>query len=243
MFPRACAVAVAATLTLVGVGVLPGPVAAESGDAPAAEERSIRLGGVSVDLRKRTRQVVTVNHRSGWHATVRMWRKSGGDWRRVATARDGRTGYGGLVPGDDREQGTGTTPLGSYTMTQSFGLAHRPKGTDLRFHRVRSGDYWVQDNRSRWYNTLRNRRQGGFRWWLDGYNSSERLRDYPGQYRWSVVINFNRPDPVRHRGSGIFLHVNGSGATAGCVSTPKWFIRKTMKRLDPGKRPVIAIGR
>jgi len=47
---------------------------------------------------------------------------------------------------------------------------------------------------------------------------------------------------VRHRGSGIFLHVNGRGATAGCVSTPKRFIRKAMKRLDPRRHPLIAIG-
>jgi len=198
-----------------------------------------------VRLRPGTRQVVTVNHRRGWHATVvLLWRHRRSEpWTRVLSARDGRTGYGGLVPGKDREQGTGTTPLGTYRMTESFGLARRPRGTALPFHRVRSGDYWVQDNASRWYNTLRNKRRGGFRWRLDGYNGSERLRDYPGQYRWSVVIDFNRPHPVRHRGSGIFLHVNGSGATAGCVSTPRRFIRTAMKRLDPDRAPVIAIGR
>ncbi|MBA3720423.1 MAG: hypothetical protein H0W95_09120 [Nocardioidaceae bacterium] len=217
--------------------------AAQATAATNAADRTIRLGGVRVNLRANTRQVVTVNHRVGWHANVRMWTKDGDRWRRTFTARDGRTGYGGLVRGPDREQGTGTTPIGSYSMTESFGIARQPRGTDLRFHRVRPGDYWVQDNASRWYNTLRNRHKGGFRWRLDGYNSSERLKDYPGQYRWSVVVDFNRPTPVRHRGSGIFLHVNGRGATAGCVSTPKWFMRKAMKRLDPGKHPLIAIGR
>ena len=48
---------------------------------------------------------------------------------------------------------------------------------------------------------------------------------------------------MRHRGSGIFLHVNGSGATAGCVSAPRWFIKSLMRRLDPDRSPVIAIGR
>ena len=48
---------------------------------------------------------------------------------------------------------------------------------------------------------------------------------------------------VRHRGAGIFLHVNGRGATAGCVSVPRWFMRSTMVRLDPARVPVIAIGR
>lgn len=220
------------------------PTAPVIGTEPsAASSRSVQLAGVHVRPRAHTRQVITVNHRHGQRATVRFWRLAHGKWRSGFSARDGRTGYGGLVPGRRREQGSGTTPLGSYRMTESFGLAPRPRGSELAFHRVRAGDYWVQDNRSRWYNTLRNKRQGGFRWRLEGRNGSERLRDYPGQYRWSVVIDFNRPDPVRHRGSGIFLHVNGDGATAGCVSAPRWFIKKSMRHLDPGKRPVIAIGR
>jgi hypothetical protein len=48
---------------------------------------------------------------------------------------------------------------------------------------------------------------------------------------------------VRHRGGAIFLHVNGSGATAGCASAPRWFMRRVMNRLDQDRVPVIAIGR
>ena len=35
-----------------------------------------------------------------------------------------------------------------------------------------------------------------------------------------MVTDFNIKQ-VRHRGAGIFLHVNGAGATAGCVSAPR----------------------
>ena len=44
---------------------------------------------------------------------------------------------------------------------------------------------------------------------------------------------------MRHRGSGIFLHVNGRGATAGCVSAPRRFIRSLVRLLDPARVPVI----
>ena len=109
---------------------------------------------------------------------------------------------------------------------------------------MRRGDYWVQDNRSEFYNRYRNRHQRGFRWWLptSDPNSSERLLDYREQYEWAIVMDFNR-DQVRRRGSGIFLHVNGSGATAGCVSAPRGFVRKLMFRLDRQRVPVIAVGR
>ena len=39
------------------------------------------------------------------------------------------------------------------------------------------------------------------------------------------------------------FHVNGRGATAGCISAPRWFLRSAMARLDPARVPVIAIGR
>ncbi|MDN5855132.1 MAG: L,D-transpeptidase family protein [Actinomycetia bacterium] len=205
----------------------------------------LKLGGVQVKLRPHTRQVVTVNKKRGHHARVTFWQKRKGAWTRVRTTKRGHIGYGGLVRPKKRKQGTGTTPLGTYRMPRAFGNGRAPKRTRVPYHRVHGGDYWVQDNRSRYYNTRRHRAQGGFRWWLpsSAYNSSERLADYQHQYRWAIVIAFNRPDPVRRRGSGIFLHVNGKGATAGCVSAPKPFIRTVMKRLRPKARPLIAIGR
>ena len=66
--------------------------------------------------------------------------------------------------------------------------------------------------------------------------------DYPVQYEYSIVTSFNARQ-VRHRGAGIFVHVNGSGATAGCVSAPRSFLRALVARLDPDRAPVVAIGR
>ena len=212
--------------------------------AEAQAPRTVRLDGVTVELARGTTQVVTVNHTGGYRARVTLWAKDGDRWVQRLRATDGRIGYGGLVRGVDRRQGTGTTPLGTYALPWAFGQVREKSGWKLRYRRVRAGDYWVQDNASDFYNRYRNKRQGGFRWWLPSSdpNSSERLKDYRQQYEWSIVVNYN-PNQVRHRGSGIFLHVNGSGATAGCVSAPRRFIRALMFRLDPDRRPVIAIGR
>ena len=222
--------------------VLVAPVAAAHVEATTLDE-TVTLDGVVVRLRTGTSQVVTVNHTRSHYARVTLWRLVGTDWERRLQAK-GRTGYGGLVPGDQREQGTGTTPLGTYPLLSSFGTHARNTAWDLAHRQIRRGDYWVQDNRSDHYNRYRNKNAGGFRWWLptSNYNSSERLADYRVQYEYSIVIGYNW-EQVRHRGSGIFLHVNGRGATAGCVSAPRWFIRQMMVRLDPGNRPLIAIGR
>jgi L,D-peptidoglycan transpeptidase YkuD (ErfK/YbiS/YcfS/YnhG family) len=209
-----------------------------------AAPRHIRLDGVGVTLRDGTRQVVTVNRTSGHHARVTLWGLSAGHWRKRVQSTDGRIGYGGLVAATRRKQSTGTTPLGTFALPWAFGM-HAPDASwALPYRRVRRGDFWVQDNRSPYYNRYRNQSQGGFRWWLkpSSADASERLGEYREQYEWSIVIDFNRGQ-VRHRGSGIFLHVNGAGATAGCVSAPRWFIKELMGRLDPDRRPLIAIGR
>jgi L,D-peptidoglycan transpeptidase YkuD (ErfK/YbiS/YcfS/YnhG family) len=211
---------------------------------PAPARTAVTLGGVRVRLRPGTEQVVTVNRRHGYHARVSYWVLRGGDWQRRFTAADGRIGYGGLVAPDLRKQGTGTTPLGTHGLVSAFGMHAADERWQLRYRKVRRGDYWVQDNESAFYNRYRNKRQGEFRWWLptSDVNSSERLLDYRQPYEWSIVTDFNW-EQVRRRGSGIFLHVNGSGATAGCVSAPRVFIRKLIFRLDRARVPVIAVGR
>jgi L,D-peptidoglycan transpeptidase YkuD (ErfK/YbiS/YcfS/YnhG family) len=209
-----------------------------------AQDTEVTLGGVRVALRPDTRQVVTVNHTRGYHARIGYWVLRDGGWTRLYDVRDGRIGYGGLVAPKQRRQGTGTTPSGTTKLISAFGRHPRAGSWDLPYRRIRKGDYWVEDNRSRYYNRYRNKAQGGFRWWLPASheNSSERLRDFPVQYEYSIVTSYNR-NQVRHRGAGIFLHVNGSGATAGCVSAPRSFLATMMRRLDPARVPVMAVGR
>ena len=47
---------------------------------------------------------------------------------------------------------------------------------------------------------------------------------------------------MRGRGAGIFLHVDGHGATAGCVSVPRDAMRRIVLWADPGRKPHMAIG-
>jgi len=210
----------------------------------AAPTPSTTLDEVPVHLRPGTEQVVTVNHTDGYHARVTFWKLTDDGWQARFAVEDGRIGYGGLVLPTKRKQGTGTTPLGTYLLPWAFGNGPEDDRWRLRYREVQSGDFWVQDNESAYYNRYRNQAKGGFRWWLptSDPDSSERLSDFGQQYRISVVTDFNIRQ-VRHRGAGIFLHVNGPGATAGCVSAPGSFMDKLMRVLDPERVPVIAVGR
>lgn len=234
------AMAVAAlALTLLAVPASVGPASA----APAGATTT-RLDGVPVRLAPQTRQVLSVNRTKGHRARVTWWVRTEQGWSAELRTGDGRIGYGGLVPGNRRRQGTGATPLGTYSLPSAFGMHAPEQAWDLPYRRVRGGDYWVQDNASAFYNRYRNKRQGGFRWRLpvSDPNSSERLLDYRDQYEWAIVTGFNR-EQVRRRGSGIFVHVNGAGATAGCVSVPRPFMRALMRRIEATPAARIAIGR
>jgi len=191
------------------------------------------------------RSVVIVRQVSRSHARVSFWVRTPSrcSLTRLFLTGTARLGYGGTVAANHRRQGTGTTPLGTFTMTQAFGNGPRPS-MRLAYHRVIKGDYWVGDNSSRYYNSLRNRSGGGFRYSLPSanVNSSEYLPHYAQQYRYAVVINFNRAPQARvhYRGSGIFLHVKGSGPTAGCVAITKSQLLTVLAYLEPGDKITIA---
>lgn len=243
MISRTRIAALACAVAVVLLPPMPGAHATQGG-ADARARSVIVLDGVRVHLRAGTEQVVTVNHTRGYRARVTFWRMTENGWTRRFVSANGRIGYGGLVPGKLRTQGTGTTPLGTYRLPWAFGFQDRRDSWRLRYRAVQQGDFWVQDNASRYYNRYRNQAEGGFRWRLPAGdpNSSERLTHFRRQYDLSVVIAYNHHQ-VRHRGAGIFLHVNGSGATSGCVSAPGWFLQKAMGALDPDLAPVIAVGR
>lgn len=206
------------------------------GSAPAAARR------YDGRLPTRTRQLLVVSAASTrtTYGTVRRYVRTGAGW----VLRDrwrARLGANGMVRAARRVQGSNTTPTGRFAITEAFGRRADP-GTALPYRHLTDADWWVQDRRSPYYNQRRLAGQGGFRVTTAGRNGSEHLRAMGPQYDFVAVIDFNRPDPVVGRGSGIFLHVTNGRATAGCVSIPRHAMRKVLRWLDPAKVPVVVIG-
>ncbi|WP_407548783.1 hypothetical protein QOM21_06515 [Streptomyces sp. Pv4-95] len=168
--------------------------------------------------------------------TVAWWQRRNGGWRKAGSA-PARFGSGGLAEGRTRVQGTSTTPTGLYDLPFAFGTAPAPAGTRTPYRRVGAGSWWCQDNASSSYNR-----------WVDprprdcAAAESERLAAYPVQYSRALVIGFNYRLPVRGRGAAIFLHVNGKGPTAGCVSVPAGAMARILAWVRPARNPHIAIG-
>ncbi|OIK00676.1 L,D-transpeptidase family protein [Streptomyces colonosanans] len=222
MRPGAVTLALA-TLTLLGAA----PVAA---GRPPLPERMAHTGGGTQLI---TAEAPGPEATSG---TVTWWDRRKGHWSRTGSA-PARFGANGLVEGASREQGANTTPTGLFGLPYAFGIRAAPTGTTMTYRRVHRDSWWCQDSASRSYNR-----------WADPLpadcraSESEHLIGYGTQYRYALVVAFNYAKPVRGRGAGIFLHVNGTGATAGCVSVPDDAMRRILAWADPTRRPHIAIG-
>ncbi|AKJ14299.1 hypothetical protein ABB07_30865 [Streptomyces incarnatus] len=212
----------ASSLGLLGLAPDPGPA-----PLPA---RMADTGGGSQLI---TAQADRADSTSG---TLTWWDLKDGQWVQAGTA-PARFGANGLVEGGSRQQGTDTTPTGLYDLPFAFGIKAAPSGTSVEYRAVREGSWWCQDNDSASYNR-----------WVEPLpadcraSESEHLVSYSTQYAYALVIGFNYEQPVRGRGAGIFLHVNGAGATAGCVSVPEDAMQRILQWAEPGKRPHIAMG-
>ncbi|MGW4908197.1 L,D-transpeptidase family protein [Streptomyces sp. NPDC004270] len=217
-------------VTLVSASLLLLGAAPGAGDPQPLPVRMADTGGGDQLI---TAEAPAPNSTSG---TVTWWERRGGQWVQVGTAA-ARFGAKGLVEGAARQQGTNTTPTGLYDLPFGFGLQAAPAGTSVKYRPVTATSWWCQDNDSASYNRWVEPLPAGCR-----ATEAEQLSSYGTQYAYALVIGFNYERPVRGRGAGIFLHVNGSGATAGCVSVPVDAMREIVRWVDPKKGPHMAIG-
>ena len=198
------------------------------------------------------RQMVTVTSR-GWgstRGTLVAWRKRSDGWHKVHGPVTVRLGYNGWARAHNRRQNTGTTPAGRFRMPYAFGNRVDPGGR-LRYRHVDSNDVWPYEPRDPATYNIYQPRQAATSHWRSDFK--ERLASYRYQYAYAVVLGFNLPSGVhwsatrhqyvaRHtadtaRGGGIFLHVQRTRYTAGCVAGPlsdiRWVVRWLNPRLDP----------
>ena len=242
----AAAAAAVAVLTASTIAAS-SPVAADAATRPLPE----RLSHIGT-----ARQVIVVTTPS-WgssYAKLQTWRQAdNGTWVQRIAPVPARVGWNGVRRAKNRLQNTGTTPAGTFALQRGFGLAN-PRGVQIPYRQVDANDWWPYDpNDPKTYNVLQPHRVDRARWRTDW---AERLKSYRRQYRYAVILDYNLPSDIVWRngqriakttadtskGGGIFLHVNGRGATAGCVSIARPRMLRVLRWLDPSKDPVIVIG-
>jgi L,D-peptidoglycan transpeptidase YkuD (ErfK/YbiS/YcfS/YnhG family) len=254
---RIAAATVVAVAGLVVVAALPQRDAAAAANPSRATgqparralpERLSHLGN--------SRQVVVVRA-ANWsttYASLVAWQMADdGTWHRFLAPVPARVGWNGFAWAARRVQNSGKTPAGTFRLLRGFGIV-RPAGVSLRYQVVNLSDWWPYDPRDpRTYNVQQTSRPRNARW---RSSWAEHLATYRRQYRFAVVLDYNLPSGVHfngrewvasqpantHKGGGIFLHVNGDGATAGCVSVSRAHMRSILRWLDPADHPRIVMG-
>jgi L,D-peptidoglycan transpeptidase YkuD (ErfK/YbiS/YcfS/YnhG family) len=174
--------------------------------------------------------VVGTSTMSTTHATTRTYERVGGGWRIVRRAMPTRVGYNGLSRPARRHAGDGTTPIGNYGFVYGFGSRSDPAVTGFSWRDLGPGDCWAGTRRkyNRWVHRTPCNPADENLW------SHARIA-----YRYAAVIDFNYRKPVYGRGSGIFLHVQTGGPTAGCVSLREADLLPVLRWMRPGARIVI----
>jgi L,D-peptidoglycan transpeptidase YkuD (ErfK/YbiS/YcfS/YnhG family) len=143
------------------------------------------------------------------HATARTYERVDGRWRIVRRAMPTRVGSNGLSRPTRRHAGDATTPIGNYGFVYGFGSRSDSGVAGFRWRTLRPGSCWAGTRRN--YNRWVTRNPCN--------PADENLWSHARvAYRYAAVIDFNYRKPVYGRGSGIFLHVQTGGPTAGCVS-------------------------
>jgi L,D-peptidoglycan transpeptidase YkuD (ErfK/YbiS/YcfS/YnhG family) len=161
------------------------------------------------------------------HGRLQRFEKAHGAWEPIglpvpvlfgkhglAWGRGALVGQGGgpLKVERDNRAPAGVFKIGTiYTYDQSL-----PQGADYPFHTVGSGDAWVDDLHSRYYNqhvVIDPKNPPG---WFE----KQKMRHGDFAYRWLVEIRHNEDPPVPGFGSAIFFHIRRGPdhPSAGCTT-------------------------
>ena len=172
------------------------------------------------------------------YATARIWQRVEGCWTAAGGPYSARVGRKGIRA--NKREGDGATPAGTFPIGRTmYGNSPNP-GVSFPYVRLRCGDWWVEDSRSRVYNTFQRVGCGHtppFKVTTPDMSTS------PRAYAHLAVVNYNTEPVVPGRGSGIFLHVQIGKATSGCISLRRPALIHVLRWLRPGASPSIAIAR
>ncbi|WP_031538965.1 SH3 domain-containing protein [Bacillus sp. MB2021] len=171
--------------------------------------------------------LVTSNGYNTSTAEIRTFEKNAkGEWVPVLTMA-GHIGKLGIT--SDMKEGGKKSPIGKFTIGTAFGTAKSP-GTKLPYRKITNDDVWVDDPKSKLYNTWQSKKKTKGQW-----KSAENM-NVPA-YKYGFVINYNTKR-IPNKGSAIFFHIANS-YTLGCTATSEANVVKILKWLDPSKNPVI----
>ena len=198
--------------------------------------------------------MVTSSSWSTSYATLRTYQKDSSGWHKQFKNKHARLGTNGFARFGKRRQDSRRRRRPAPTGCRARSAPPPTLGRRCSYRQFDRNDWWPYDPRDpRTYNVAQYHGRSSATQWRKSW--AEHLWHFHDQYAYSVVIDYNLPSGVYRSGSqrfaantantaaggGIFLHVNGRGSTAGCVSVGRKAMRKIVRWLDPGQHAVIVM--
>lgn len=190
-----------------------------------------------------TAQVVVVTG-FGWNSaggTLRRYERAGESFAPVGEAWPVTLGSRGLAEGLGRHtelaraptvkrEGDRRSPAGVFAFGTAFGTSPKPRGLSWAYRPVDAKDRWVDDPKSRHYNT----------WQIASGTDEWRSAEVLAQYELGLVVEHN-PDRRTGAGSAIFFHTWGEApaATLGCTAMERRHLEELLRWLRPERAPLL----
>lgn len=209
---------------------------APSTQLPESLAAHLDRAGMSPEALKGT-QLVVVQSVGAPDCRITAYQKTDQGWQEKEGLVDipGKTGKKGVI------QNSGWwswyTPAGYFALGPAYGRAEQ-ENTKLEYHQIQQGDYWVEDQKSKYYNKFYQESWNDRDWY-----GAEDLYALLPYYYYMIVIQYNT-DPInRELDCAIFFHVKdlSEGGSGGCVTAPEWVLVELFAWLSRWENPHILI--
>ena len=209
----------------------------------------ITTTSAAVDKISASQQLVIATTASwtGVKARLYCFERSAAGWIRQLRPFDAVVGKEGLAwdgelagiagGGPAKREGDGKAPAGVFPLLHAMGHAAKPPDSvAFPYERILPDMHCVDDAGSAYYNRIVSESMLGERW-----KSSEQLSRMKEEYRWLIVVDYNRRDPKPGAGSCIFIHLwqSREQGTAGCTAMEEEDLLALLRWLQEEKKPLL----
>lgn len=189
-------------------------------------------------------QLVLVIGESWKDKEANLWcfEKDNNKWKKVCGPYSAVVGKNGLAwdselkyKGIIKKEGDSKSPVGIFPITKAFGFSDHQKNLKIPYIRITNSTLCVDDYKSKFYNKVIDLNEVDKDW-----NSAEEMRKIK-QYKFGLIIGYNKENIKKPIGSCIFMHVwkNKKTGTEGCTAISKKRMEYLISWLDIEKNPVL----
>ena len=122
-------------------------------------------------------------------------------------------GRGGVIK--NKVEGDGSTPKGKFSLGNLYWRADKVEKpvTKLKCKKIKKDQGWCTDSKNKFYNK---------EFKIKKNVKHEKLLRIDYKYNYLIVVNYNRKNIIKNKGSAIFIHLtNNYKPTAGCIAVSK----------------------